>query len=377
MEYRVGKVDDRRTMRDFLDIPFRVYQGNRHWVPPIKAEVRRILDPSGNPYFTHATLDLFVSYRDGVPVSRAAIVINEAHRRAFNERTAFFGFFESSDDQESVCRLFAVIEGVCRERSIDTLEGPFNPNHYSELGLLADRYDEDQGFFEPYNPEYYHRLLPGAGFETSDRLFTGRNGDVRSFLRTRYGPPPGPVSAGEYAVRSFNLSHMEEDLESLRSVFNDAFSSNWHFIPATIDEHRFSARYLKLITEPGLVSIVEHRGRPVGVLMCVLDVNPLLRRMNGSAGPLKYVRFLAAKKSIRTLVVYAVGIRKAYRGTRVFTLLMDSMRSMADSFDVLTCTWMHPDNPVSVATAARVGLVPYKHIQMYRKHLSSRKGGGR
>ena len=374
MEYQVKTIVDRRGMKDFLGLPLRVYSGNSHRVPPITAECRRTLDPSRNPYFDDATLELFICSCDGLPVSRVALVISREPCRRFNVRTGFFGFFEAFDDQESVSRLFGAVERRCRERRLETLEGPFNPNHYSELGLLADRYDEDQGFFEPYNPEYYHRLLAGAGFEKAECLFTGRNNDVRGYLRRRYGPPPAIPSAGEYVVRSFDLARMDQDLERVRQVFNDAFSSNWHFLPATAEEHRFAAKYLKVITEPELVTIVEHKGEPVGVLMCVLDINPLLRRMNGKTGPLKYLRFLGGKKRIRTLVVYAVGIRKAYKGTRVFTLLLESMRRMADSFDVMTCTWMHPDNPVSVATASRVGLVPHKHLQMYRKSIPIEEG---
>jgi hypothetical protein len=374
MEYQVKTIDDRRGLKDFFGLPFRVYRGNSHWVPPITAECRRTLDPSRNPYFADATLELFICSRDSLPVSRVALVISQEHCRKFSVRTGFFGFFETFDDQESVSRLFSAVERRCRERRLEALEGPFNPNHYSELGLLADRYDEDQGFFEPYNLQYYHRLLAGAGFEKAECLFTGRNSDVRGYLRQRYGPPPEIPSGGEYVVRNFNLARMDHDLERVRRVFNDAFASNWHFLPATAEEHRFAAKYLRVITEPELVTIVEHKGEPVGVLMCVLDINPLLRRMNGKAGPLKYLRFLDGKKRIRTLVVYAVGIRKAYKGTRVFTLLLESMRRMAESFDVMTCTWMHPDNPVSVATASRVGLIPHKHLQMYRKRIPTEEG---
>jgi len=375
MEYRVKRIDDRRGMKDFFRLPFLVYRGNPHWAPPITSECRRTLDPSKNPYFAGATLDLFVCTRDGLPAARVALVVSGKHCRKFNVRTGFFGFFESLDDQEAINRLLSAVERRCRERRIETLEGPFNPNHYSELGLLADCYDEDQGFFEPYNPPYYHRLLAEAGFEKGESLFTGRNSGIRTYLRHRYGPPPGPPVAGEYAVRNFDLTRMERDLENVREVFNDAFSSNWHFLPATAEEHRFSAKYLKIITRPELVTIVEHRGTPVAVLMCVLDVNPLLRRMHGKTGPLKYLRFINGRKRIRTLVLYAGGIRKAYRGTRVFTLLLDSMRRMADSFDVLTCTWIHPDNRLSVATASRIGLVPHKHLQMYRKQIPPGEGG--
>ncbi len=371
----VEAVSDRRTLNDFLNLPSIVYRDDPRAVLPVRSSVKRVLDVRANPYFESASLDMFVVYREGRPVSRAVLVVSREHCRTFNERTGFFGFFESLDDREGAEALFSRIEGTARAQNVTALEGPFNPNHYSELGLLADHYDEEQGFFEPYNPPYYHRLLGEAGFVPTERLYTGRNDAVGPYLRKRYGPVPDPPARGDYTVRMFDLSRMDRDLECVRTVFNDAFAGNWHFLPASEREHRFSAKYLKLITEPRLVTIVEHRGTPAGVLMCVLDVNPLLRRMHGSAGPVKYVRFLSAKKRIRTLVVYAVGIRKGYRGTRVFTLLMDSLRRMADSFDVLTCTWIHPENVLSVKTAARVGLTPFKHLLIYRKDLP-RSGGG-
>ena len=375
MRYEVRAVCDRSGLRDFLHLPFSLYQGNPHWVPPLLAEVCRTLNTRKNPYFADASLDMFVCYGNSVPCARATLVVSRAHCTKFGVRTGFFGFFESIDDSACTAPLFAELEGRAIAHGVDTLEGPFNPNHYSELGMLADHYDEDQGFFEPYNPPYYHALLDKAGFQKGESLFTGRREGISEYMRSRYGPPPEVNPRGEYVVRCFDLSRLDDELESVRGVFNDAFDSNWHFIPASAAEHRFAAKYLRMITDPGLVTIVEHRGRPVGVLLCVLDVNPALKGMKGAAGPIKYIRFLRERRRIRTLVVYAVGIRKAYQGTRVYTLLFDSMRRMVERYDTLTCTWIHPGNFLSVATATRVGLVPHKHFLIYRKRLISGRGG--
>jgi len=375
MRYEVREVSDRSGLRDFLHLPFVLYQGNPHWVPPLLAEVRRTLNTRKNPYFADASLEMFVCYDNGVPSARATLVVSEAHCRRFGVRTGFFGFFESVDDSACAASLFSELEHRASAHGVDTLEGPFNPNHYSELGLLADHFDEDQGFFEPYNPPYYHGLLEDAGFHKGESLFTGRREGICEYMRSRYGAPPGVNPPGEYVVRNFDLSRLKSELEAVRGVFNDAFDSNWHFIPASTAEHRFAARYLRMITDPDLVTIVEHRGRPVGVLLCVLDVNPALKRMKGAAGPVKYIRFLRERRTIRTLVVYAVGIRKAYQGTRVYTLLFDSMRRIVDRYDALTCTWIHPGNFLSVATASRVGLEPRKHFVIYRKRLTNGIGG--
>jgi hypothetical protein len=154
-------------MRDFLDLPDRIYLGDANYVPPLKSEVRRTLDGRKNPYFKGAALQLFVCYADGIPAARIAITINPRHAQKFGERTAFFGFFESTDNPGAVRALFSEATRFCRERRATSLEGPFNPNHYSELGLLLDHFDRPPVFFQTYNPPYYLPLLKGVGFHLS------------------------------------------------------------------------------------------------------------------------------------------------------------------------------------------------------------------
>lgn len=367
MEYEVRKVRDRRLLRDFLRLPPLIYQGNTHWVPPVVREVKRTLDPSRNPYFRSATLDLFVCYRDSVPVARTSLVINDAHCRKFNVHAGFFGFYESVNDPGATRALFRTVEMECARRNIDTLEGPFNPNHYSELGMLEDRYDEDQVFFQTYNPPYYHELLASAGFRPAEPLFTARNPDCWSLWGSRTADRPDQHGADGFTTRHFRMENLREELEIVRDVFNDAFSSNWHFLPASQDEHLFAAKYLRMITDPSLVAIVEFRGAPVGVLMCVLDVNPILRTLRGRTGPVSLLRFMQKRKRVRTLVIYAVGIRKEFQRTRAFVLLSDALRTMAKNFDVLESTWMSSSNTLAIAAARRMGMVEHKHFRMYTK----------
>ena len=129
-----------------------------------------------------------------------------------------------------------------------------------------------------------------------------------------------------------------------------------------------------MVTDPSLVAIAEHRGKPVGALMCVLDVNPLLRRFRGKASLPAYLRFVHDRKNVKTLIVYAVGIRKAYQRTRAFVLLSDALRQMAKRFDVLETTWMSSSNALAIAAARRMGMVEHKHFRMYRKQLDRTEG---
>jgi len=369
MSYSAAPVSDKKRLNEFLRLPFALYRGDPLWVPPLVAEVRRTLDPERNPYFANAALRLFVCYRDERPVARLAVVISGAHRLAFGVRAAFFGFFESANDEQAVKRLFAEAEAFCRARNVEVLEGPFNPHHYSELGLQIDRFGTGPSFFQPYNPPYYPELLEKAGFRISARLQTMANDELGNDLARRSSALPAATGPNGYTVRSFSLADKARDLELMREVNNEAFAANWHFLPLTPEEYAFSAKFMSFVTRPDLIKFVEHRGRPVAVLHCVLDINPLLRRWNGTAGPVKILRFLRDRRAVKTIILFTVAIRKAYRRTHVSQLLINEFCRMARPFARAETTWMSLDNQSALKGAASLGMKPDKHFAIYAKEL--------
>lgn len=370
MQYTVSAVGDRRTMNDFLGLPLSIYHHNDQWVAPIVSEVRRILNAARNPYFKEASIDLLMCYADGRPVARMALVANRKHWEMFDEKPAFFGFFECVNDRAAARSLFEHAAAIARARGAQTLEGPFNPNHYSELGMQMDHFDTPPAFFQPFNPEYYPYLMDEAGFQESKTIHTRKNSHVSEYILRRYGVVSSPVSGGPYTIRSFHMNDFDAELERVRVVCNDAFSSNWHFLPLSRSEYSFSAEFLNLVTRPGLVTIVEHEGEPVGVLECVLDVNPLLKKFNGRVGPIKLCRYQYEKNKIRSLIVFAVGIKKAYQGTRVYKLLLDSLCAQAVSCDSVETTWMSDDNLLALRAANHLGLERDKEFVIFRKNVN-------
>lgn len=372
MTYSVSDVNHSRQFEDFLNLPFIIYRRDRNWVPPITSEVRRVLDDRLNPHFTNAQLKLFVCYKDGIAVSRIAVVINRLHHQRFGINSAFFGFFESIDDSDAVRVLIDEAESFCHSRGIVLLEGPFNPNHYSELGLQVTEFGTSPTFFQPYNPDYYRKLLEEAGFYISARLHTRKNESVREYIlhrhRTINNAPKG------YTVRSLSMRNIEAELERLREVNNDAFSSNWHFLSLSKEEYTFSAKFLSAVTYPNLIRIVEHHGRPVGVLHCVLDINPLLKRMGGKLSLINYLKFIRDKKKIRKLIIYSVAIKKAYQRTIVYPLLLNAVCEIVlkHKFQILETTWMSEENISAIRVSEHLGLKPDKQFAIYEKSV---KGG--
>jgi hypothetical protein len=369
MAYRVEILSEGAPMQSFLEVPEKIYKYDASWVPPLKSEIVRTLDARKNPYFANASLRKFVCYSNGYPVARSVAVINHGHWKKFGKKSAFFGFFESTNDKEAVSCLFETISGYCRDAGAEILEGPFNPNHYSELGMLTDNFHTAPAFFETYNPDYYPELIENSGFRVSKRLHTRINTDAGNYLRRRYGSSSFPVGIRDFRVRFISLWNLKSDLEKIREVNNDAFSDNWHFLPLSGAEYTYSAKYLFFVTRPSLIVLIEKAGEPVGVIQFMLNVNPILQSFQGKAGFINHFRFLWKRRSLKGIVLYAAGIKKDYQNSPVAWLMLKAVCSITQGYPVLYTTWMSDDNIPSVRTSEHLGLVPYKWFSIYEKSI--------
>jgi hypothetical protein len=98
-------------------------------------------------------------------------------------------------------------------------------------------------------------------------------------------------------------------------------------------------------------------------------VNPLLRRWKGVPGPVKLIRFLRDRRSVKTIIIFTVGIKKDYRHSCVKNLLLAEFCRMARHFDRAETTWVSPDNQVVLKGAEGLGMRPDRHFGIYAKEI--------
>lgn len=364
MSYRVIKISTRKELNDFIELPFKIYQDDKLWVAPIRSELKRILNTKKNPYFSKASLELFSCYYDGKITARISLSVNEEYNLKSGTKTGFFGFFEAFNDKSAVKYMFTELKKYCRGNGILRIEGPFNPNLYSEIGMLCSSYDSPPTFFQTYNPEYYNTMLKENGFNVLDILHTRINTDSSRFLNEKYGKS-SEIGKDDLAVRYFDNRNPAKDLEILRDIYNDAFSDNWHFTNVSKEEYLFVSKHLKLVTSPDMIKFVEYKGEPVAVVHFALDVNPLLRKFKGKQSIIRYFNFLFKRKRIDRAVIFAVGIKKNFRNSRVTDLLFKSTISIAKNYRIVETTWMHDENRIVISIAKKLGLVRDKEFCIY------------
>ena len=370
MSFLVREITLQDEIEDFLSLPSEIYKDNPNWIAPQYSELRRALNPLRNPYFLNASLKIYVCYSSGEPVCRAITVINHHHWTRWNKKSAFFGFFESVDDINAVRFLFEKIESDCRSAGAEFLEGPFNPNHYSELGILTDNFNCHPAFFETYNPPYYPTLLKGEGFDEYCQFHTRKNNDIFSTITKKYKSLNDEVTSKYITIRKFNIFRFKRDLGILREINNDAFENNSFFLPLSIEEYKFSAKYLFLVTSPGLIMIAEHNGIPIGAAQFVIDINNLIRTYNGGIKAWQIPGFLWKRRKIKELIIFTAGVKKAFRKTRVFSVMLKSAVKIFKDYSTISTTWISDEN-LGANLDDLLEMKADKHFSIFSKHLQN------
>lgn len=147
----------------FVELPYRLYAGSPHWIPPLRRGEHRRLDRAHNPFLEHAEMALWLATSGGQVVGRIAAVVNALHDQVHRDRVTWFGFLEATD--ASVVRLLlAQVEAWGRDRGSRVVRGPANPSLNESAGLLVDAFDVDPAVLMPYNPPTYPGLVEAAGY---------------------------------------------------------------------------------------------------------------------------------------------------------------------------------------------------------------------
>ncbi len=96
----VKEANTARERTQFIKMPWRLYRDDPHWVPPLIADQKQFLDPKRGVFYKHGQAQLFMAWRDGVPVGRISAHVNPLHEERFHDGKGFFGFFEAENDPE-------------------------------------------------------------------------------------------------------------------------------------------------------------------------------------------------------------------------------------------------------------------------------------
>jgi len=316
MSIDVIPVASARDLSRFIRLPWSIYRGNPHWVPPLISECRKSLAPASLAR-SGFRRQLFLASRDGRAVGRIQVGVDAALNARKGAETGYFSLFECTDDQEVCARLFDAAETWVRARGITIVKGPVSPDgpHGDDCkGLLIDAFDRPPVLMTSYNPPYYRPLLEGCSYAKDFDLFAYLLEKDRLFARD-------PAKLIDYAQRRFRfrvdlvkVSDFDNETVALKHVLDRAVPAEWpDMIPPTLEEIRAMARRMLPIADPDLIVIARSGDEPVGFGIALPDLNQVLIRLNGRMTPLALLKFLHYRRRITWARIFVMFVVPAFR----------------------------------------------------------------
>jgi hypothetical protein len=318
----IRPVRTRRELKRFVKVPFRLHREHPQWVAPLIFERMQFLDRSKNPFFEHAEAEYLVAEREGEPVGRISVQVDEGWDESQGGSDAMFGFFESAEDEDVVATLFDAATEWARAKGRERILGPMDFTTNDEVGILIEGFERRPMILENWHPPYYQRLIEAEGFGKAMDLLMWelQFGDLKEGKRF----DPAIHAAAEKAlrdegvtIRNVRMRNLADEMRSFSETYNEAWGENWGFVPATDAEIEFHAKILKQVLDEDWAYIAEKDGDPVGAALTLPDVNQALARLNGRLLPFGWLRFLLAKRRIDQLRVLALGVKRDYRHSGV------------------------------------------------------------
>ncbi len=295
-EIGIEPVSGKRGRAAFVDLGRAFSARLENFVPQIRAEQIELVDPGKNPFFGHARAQLFIARRGGRPVGRISAHIDELALampadQGFGPGTGLFGYFDAED--EAVARaLLTTAEAWLAREGMTRVLGPISMSVWEEPGLLVRGQDHPPMVMMGHHPAHYAGWIEAAGYARAKTLYTYQLDVSRGFPPLVQRIVQSGNKNARINVRQVNKARWDEEVETVMTILNDAWSENWGFVPFTPEEVEYAGKKLKPIIKEELNMIAEVDGKPVAFMLTFPDVNDVLARIDGKLFPLGWLTML-------------------------------------------------------------------------------------
>jgi hypothetical protein len=371
----VRPVTSRAELVEFVELPFRLHSNQPQWVPPLRLERHQFLSRRFNAFFEHGEARYFLARRGDRVVGRVSAHVDHAFNAYHGSRWGWFGFFEVEDDPEAAAGLLRVAEDWVAARGCDKLVGPADFTMNDESGLVIEGHEREPFIRQPWHPPYYQALVEAAGLEKAVDLLTWEIAidDREKILPIIWDLDRAAREEHGITIRRMSRRSLRRDLDAFAEVYNAAWSKNWGFVPYSKEDLDWYGSELQLVFDPNWFMVAETRdGEVAGVAISPLDVNQVLKKMNGRLLPAGWWTFLNRARLIDRVRVGFLGVHPEHQHTGVAASFYIEHFKTAEHRPQKWAEmgWILEDNPINQGMAGLGGRV-VKKFRVYQRDLTS------
>ena len=373
----VRPVQGRRERRQFLLFPWRIYQDDPLWVPPVLSERAARIDPDREPRFRRDQAALFMAWRGRRPVGTIGVAVDIKSSVGRPHTTVDFGFFECVEDRVVAYALLDRAVAWARARNADRLWGPQSFGDSDEPGLLLEGRETPRGMLMGWSPPYYQDFVESYGF-TPYRDALAYRLDLSDYVDAKgVFTPPGHLRSiarrvrerytGRIRVRLGDLDRWEAELEVAREIYNRALGTLPNFYPMPKDDWQRMGAAIRPVLDPDLALFLLLDEEPVAFALAMPDINTALLHCNGLRYPWDYVKLWWHSRHLPGLSFKIMAMLPEVHGLGLDAVIYLYVGETAwrKGYEWVDLSLTGDDNPTTNRLAARFGARLDKRYRIY------------
>jgi len=323
----IREVTTAQHLRDFIDFPYDLYQGNPYYVPPLKADEKITLQQATNPAFDYCESRYWLAYRGRKIVGRIAGIINHSFIKRWEKKNVRFGWFDFEEDETIARALLQQVEQWAEEQGMDAVHGPMGFTNFDPAGLLVEGFDQLATLATLYNYPYYPDYLEKAGYQKEvdwveykisvPKILPPKIEQLASIVKRRNKLSvinPQPVN---------NIKHYAP---AIFELINTCYNRLHGMVPLTESQIQYyTRRYLSFIRKDFISLVADQQGRLIAFGITMPSLSFALQKANGTLFPLGIFHVLKALRKNNMAELCLVAIHPDFQGKGVNALIMEEI----------------------------------------------------
>ncbi|NMC47009.1 MAG: GNAT family N-acetyltransferase [Chloroflexi bacterium] len=373
MTITIQEASDARSLRKFVNFPYRLYKNNPNWVPPLYSDELNTLRKDKNPAFAFCQAKYWLAYKNGKIVGRVAAIINPRYHERWGNNYARFGWIDFVDDAQVSQALLQTVEDWAKEQGMQAVHGPLGFTDLDPEALLVEGFDEMGTLAAIYNYPYYGTHMENAGYHK----------DI-DWVEFEIKVPAGGVEkisklakvvTERYHLRLLSARNKQELLQYAHQLFellDEAYRHLYGVTPLSREQmDAYIQQYLGFISPEFVPIVLDEQDRMVAFGIAMPSLSLALRKSKGRLLPLGLFYLLRALHTNNKGDLYLVAIRHDFQGKGVNAMLMEHLLRVFSKMGI-TSVESNPELEDNLAVQ-----VQWKHFEtrqhkrrrVYIKHL--------
>jgi len=367
------EVNNKRTIKSFHQLPFRIYKNTNVWVPHLLQDIEPIFNKSKNKQLRHGEVIRWILLDDNaVVIGRVAAFVN---RKMKSGKIAVggMGFFECTEDKKAAFLLFDACKNWLKERDCQAMDGPINFGEKDKFwGLLVEGFDNPSVYANNYNPAYYQSFFEDYGFKTYYNQHVSMRA-VTAPLQEKYKIRAERIAEDkEYTFEHIRKKNKLKYAEDFRIVYNKAWGNSFRNFRKMKQKQAVSViNKMSPIMDEKIIWFAYYKEDPIAFSIFLPELNEIFKYINGNFNFFGKIKFWLLLKFCPPKNVHGVvfGVTPDFQKKGVEGALIQQISNQflkSKKYENIIMTWVGDFNPKMLKLIEGLGATDYQKLKTYR-----------